>query len=129
MLHRSKGRGRPAAMTPRPTRSLHRNETMNAQTAKDQFTYTLGNSSYVDYLYDEPPVTVVKTPQPSIRQWLSRAVSAVVEWRRRQAVLQEMQMLTDRELADIGLTRADLPRVFDPAFAVSHARGRDYIGY
>jgi len=102
---------------------------MNAQTAKDQFTYTLGNASYVDYLYDEPPVTVVKTPQPSIRQWLSRAVSAVVEWRRRQAVLQEMQMLTDRELADIGLTRADLPRVFDPAFAVSHARGRDYIGY
>jgi uncharacterized protein YjiS (DUF1127 family) len=40
-------------------------------------------------------------------------------------VLQEMSMLTDRELADIGLSRADLPRVFDPAFAMEHARGRD----
>jgi uncharacterized protein YjiS (DUF1127 family) len=38
-------------------------------------------------------------------------------------------MLTEHELADIGLTRADLPRVFDPAFAAEHARGRDYIAY
>ena len=31
-------------------------------------------------------------------------------------------MLTDRELADIGLSRVDLPRVFDPAFAADHVR-------
>ena len=40
-------------------------------------------------------------------------VSAFVE---RQRVLSELGSLTDRELADIGLSRAELPRVFDPAF-------------
>ena len=37
--------------------------------------------------------------------------------------------MSDRELSDIGLSRADLPRVFDPAFASDHARGRDYVAY
>jgi hypothetical protein len=45
---------------------------MSAPMTKDQFTFTLGNASYVDYLYDEPPVAVVKTPprnaQPTRRR-------------------------------------------------------------
>jgi uncharacterized protein YjiS (DUF1127 family) len=32
--------------------------------------------------------------------------------------------MSDRELADIGLSRGDLPRVFDVDFAADHARGR-----
>jgi uncharacterized protein YjiS (DUF1127 family) len=96
---------------------------------KDQFTYSLGNASYVDYSYDEPPVTVVKTPRNGIGYWLGRAAAAFTAWRRRQAVLQELGMLSERELADIGLSRADLPRVFDPAFAADHARGRGYLAY
>lgn len=43
--------------------------------------------------------------------------------------MQEMAMLSDRELADIGLSRVDLPRVFDPTFAAEHVRGRDYLAY
>jgi len=35
-------------------------------------------------------------------------------------VLDELSGLSDHELADIGLARNDLSRVFDPAFA--HAR-------
>ena len=38
-------------------------------------------------------------------------------------------MMTDRELSDIGLSRADLGRIFDPTFAANRARGRDYIAY
>jgi Domain of unknown function (DUF1127) len=34
-------------------------------------------------------------------------------------VMQEMAMMTDRELSDIGLTRSDITRVFGPAFAAS----------
>jgi uncharacterized protein YjiS (DUF1127 family) len=94
---------------------------------KDQLTFSLGNTSYVDYLYDEPPVAVVKTPRSGIGHWLSVAMTAFVAWRRRQAVLQEMAMLSERELADIGLARTDLPRVFDPTFAAEHERGRDYL--
>jgi uncharacterized protein YjiS (DUF1127 family) len=96
---------------------------------KDQFTFSLGNASYVDYSYDEPPAIGVKTPGNGIGYWLGRVVAAFVAWRRRQAVLQELDMLSARELADIGLSRADLPRVFDPAFAADHARGRDYLAY
>lgn len=102
---------------------------MSAPMTQDQFTFSLGNASYVDYSYDEPPATVVKTPRTGVAHWLSRAVAAFAAWRRRQAVLQEMSMLTERELADIGLSRADLPRVFDPASAADHARGRDYLAY
>jgi uncharacterized protein YjiS (DUF1127 family) len=102
---------------------------MNALTSKDQFTFSLGNASYVDYAHDEPPAIVDEPHKHGIREWLSRSVSALVEWRHRQVVMQEMEMMTDRELADIGLSRADLPRVFDPAFAADHARGRDYIAY
>ena len=34
---------------------------------------------------------------------------AISAWRQRQEVLREMQMMTDRELADIGLSRGDWP--------------------
>ena len=37
--------------------------------------------------------------------------------------------MTDRELSDIGLSRSDLARVFDPAFAAARDRGHEYIGY
>jgi len=96
---------------------------------KDQLTFSLGNTSYVDYSYDEPPAIVVKAPKSGIGHWLSVALTAFVAWRRRQAVLQEMAMLSERELADIGLSRADLPRVFDPAFVMEHGLGRDYLAY
>jgi uncharacterized protein YjiS (DUF1127 family) len=52
----------------------------------------------------------------------------VVDFPRRRAVIDELSMLSDHELSDIGLTRADLPRVFDPAFASEHQATRDYIG-
>ncbi len=39
-------------------------------------------------------------------------------WMERQSVLSELNDLTDRELADIGLSRADIRNVFDPTFAI-----------
>jgi len=39
-------------------------------------------------------------------------------------VLDELGMLSDHELADIGLSRVDLPRVFDPAFAADREAQR-----
>ena len=102
--------------------------TMNAPVAKDQFTFSLGNLSYVDSTYDDAPAFAPVEQNHGIREWFSRRISAFAEWRRRQATLREMEMLTDRELADIGLNRADLPRVFDPAFAADRPRGQDYYG-
>ena len=99
---------------------------MNAPVAKDQFTFSLGNLSYVDSTYDDVPAPVA--PKHGVREWFERRANAFAEWRRRQETLREMEMLTDRELADIGLARSDLPRVFDPAFAADRPRGQDYLG-
>lgn len=40
---------------------------------------------------------------------------------RRRAVIQELETLTDHELADIGLSRVTLHQVFDRDFAVNRA--------
>lgn len=48
---------------------------------------------------------------------LQAAVAWVVDMPRRRAVIDELAALSDHELADIGLIRSDLKRVFDPAFS------------
>ncbi|MGG5817518.1 DUF1127 domain-containing protein [Falsiroseomonas sp. HW251] len=51
---------------------------------------------------------------------LRRAFSAlwqvVTTWPSRRAAYEQLRGLTDRELADIGLTRGDIAKVFDPGF-------------
>jgi len=42
---------------------------------------------------------------------LSHLVRLVRAWRRYDAGLQELSLLGDRELADIGITRSDIPRI------------------
>ena len=101
---------------------------MNAPVTKDQFTFSLGNVSYIDSSYEDAPALVPAEPKHAIRDWFNRQLGALAEWHRRQETLREMEMLTDRELADIGLSRSDLPRVFEASFAADHARGRDYPG-
>jgi uncharacterized protein YjiS (DUF1127 family) len=99
---------------------------MNASTAKDHLTFTLGNVSYIGPEFDIDARPVVNPEKPG---WLAAVMARVAAWRRRREVMAEMAMMSDRELADIGLARSDLPRVFDPAFAADHIRGRDYVGY
>ena len=56
---------------------------------------------------------------------LANRLVAAVRWLaampKRRAVLDELSRLSDHELADIGLTRGDLPRVFDPAFTAGRS--------
>lgn len=101
---------------------------MNAPVAKDQFTFSLGNLSYVDASYDDGRAYAPVQRKGGVRKWLAGRVSAFAAWRRHQEALHQMEMMTDRELADIGLNRGDLPRVFDPAFAAERARARNYPG-
>jgi uncharacterized protein YjiS (DUF1127 family) len=92
---------------------------MSAPIAKDQFTFALPNLTYVDASLEEANFRAPALPgKPSgLRAW----VAAFVAWREKRAAINELQMLTDRELADIGLTRADVPRVFN------EARNRDLL--
>ena len=65
---------------------------------------------------------------------IGAAVQWLVELPRRRAVIDELSTLTDRELADIGLTRDSLAEVFNPEFAVAREQdtrlgqiGRAYV--
>jgi uncharacterized protein YjiS (DUF1127 family) len=51
--------------------------------------------------------------------WIAAALAWVAEMPRRRAVIAELRALSDRELDDIGITRADLPRLFDADFGRS----------
>ncbi len=102
---------------------------MSAPLAKNQFTFSLGNMSYIGPSYEDVPAYSAQEVRQASGGWIARGLRAIKAWYARQAVLREMEMMTDRELADIGLSRGDLPRVFDPAFAADHARGRDFPGY
>lgn len=48
---------------------------------------------------------------------VAELVETVATWPRRQQTYENLARLTDRELADIGLTRGDIARVFDEDFA------------
>lgn len=102
---------------------------MSAPLTKDRLAYTLGNQTYIGPAYEDSQVPAVKPEKSGIAALADRLLTKVAEWRHRRQVMEEMAMMTDRELADIGLSRADLSRVFDPGFAADHVRGRDYIAY
>jgi len=61
---------------------------------------------------------------PRVRRGLGRriadALAYLVALPRRRAVLDELSSLSDRELADIGIARSELKRVFEPAYARDH---------
>ncbi len=51
---------------------------------------------------------------------VSVLAQAVVTWPERRRTYENLRALTDRELADIGLTRGDITHVFDPDFEMPH---------
>jgi len=55
---------------------------------------------------------------------LGRAFAAIKtglgEYLHRQRVLSELSRLSDRELADMGLTRGEIREIFTPEFAARH---------
>lgn len=49
---------------------------------------------------------------------LTVVASAVASWPKRRATYESLRSLTDRELADIGIARGDIARVFEPDFVM-----------
>lgn len=93
---------------------------MNAHSANSQFSFQLPSMSYIDAKWEEPELRSAPTRQPIRRQrglagWLRSRIAAFKAWRAQQQTLAELDAMTDRELIDIGLTRADIGRVFDEA--------------
>jgi len=93
---------------------------MSAHIANSQFSFQLPSLSYIDAKWEEPSLREA-APSPRVRSrglaaWLSHQVAALVAWRRNSEAEAELQAMSDRELADIGLSRSDLSRVFRPGF-------------
>jgi uncharacterized protein YjiS (DUF1127 family) len=102
---------------------------MSAPLAKTDFVFKLATSqSYIDDAYDPTPLAAAQAAPRGLLRRIGDGVTFVAQsvktWAARQATLSEMGMMSDRELADIGLSRGDLCRVFDADFAADHARGR-----
>ena len=122
-------RERSAAMTPRWTRSKDGLRHMSAPLAKTDFVFKLATSqSYIDDDYDPTPLPTARAASRGLLREIGDGLAFVAQsirnWSARQATLSEMGMMSDRELADIGLSRGDVPRVFDADFAADHASGR-----
>jgi len=102
---------------------------MSAPLAKTDFVFKLATSqSYIDHTYDPTPgITAQPAPRGLLRQvadGLASLTQGIRNWADQQRTLSEMGLMSDRELSDIGLSRSDVPRVFDPSFVSDHARGR-----
>jgi uncharacterized protein YjiS (DUF1127 family) len=102
---------------------------MRASTANGQFGFSLGNLSYIGPSYEEADAAVVKPARRGLGGFLQRLAHGFVEWRRQNALTEQMARMSDRELADIGLTRGDLPYVLGAGFATEQTRGRDHVAY
>ncbi len=88
---------------------------MNAPLSADQMALLMSNSlSFTG--------SVVEAARPfSMGARLRRFGAYLRSLPQRRAVMNELASLSDRELADIGLHRAEMGRVFDPKFV--EARG------
>jgi uncharacterized protein YjiS (DUF1127 family) len=93
---------------------------MSAHTA-DSHSFKLPSLSYIDAKWEEPDLTApaaapVSARKSPIAAWLAGRVEAFGNWRRNREAAAELASMSNYELMDIGLTRSDLRRVFDPAF-------------
>ncbi len=83
---------------------------MDYRTAKQEMALHYSNTS------DAFDSAAVSTGFSRFVARLGAVARWVIEMPRRRAVLNELRMLTDRELADIGLSRAEVAHVYDRGF-------------
>lgn len=102
---------------------------MSAQVSKESIALMMPNR-LGHYFRDEPQfMTRPEVPRIDIFGALWALVMWVVEMPRRRAVLDELNALSEHELTDIGLSRSEVTRVFDPSFSEERNAERAAIAY
>lgn len=94
---------------------------MSAHNASSPMSFQLPSLSYIDAKWEEPALRIPAPPARVVHKgglvaWLSRQVAAFRAWRLEQETAFELSTMSDRELLDIGISRADVGRAFTPAF-------------
>ncbi len=92
---------------------------MTAQFAKDQVSYLAPVN-----LSEAAPSAFAPANENGLAVRVRAATAWVSALLKRRAVMNELSMLSDHELADIGLTRSDIPRVFDRSFVACRGTPR-----
>jgi uncharacterized protein YjiS (DUF1127 family) len=87
---------------------------MSAHLGDSQFSFRLPSLSYIDASWEEPELRAAK-PVPARASVVRALIAAFRGWLRDNQAAAELGAMSDRELLDIGIGRADLQRVFDPA--------------
>ena len=86
---------------------------MSAHTADTQFSFQLPSLSYIDAKWEEPNLRQTAAAAPR-KGALATLFANIQAWFRTNEAMAELGGMSDRELHDIGLTRSDVMRVFDP---------------
>ena len=98
---------------------------MNAPLSKEQLARLMDvnlayRGQYVPELNAPVAVSAPDGRAVGVSRWLGAVGAWIMVYRKRRAVMNELAQLSDRDLADIGLSRGQLWRVFDPEFARTH---------
>ncbi|MDQ1079908.1 DUF1127 domain-containing protein [Pseudoroseomonas cervicalis] len=93
---------------------------MDARITKPEFDSAIPSAAQTLDAARTVALEAMRARDEAIGQWIRKAVTsafrAIIDYPRRRRVYDELAMLTDRELADIGLSRTDIPRVFEGDF-------------
>ena len=102
---------------------------MSAPITKSQMAFELPRLSYIDTHLEEPVARVDAgvTRKTGLGTWLAARLAAFGEWNARARSLRELNVMTDRELFDVGLNRGDFDRLFDDRLNQDlRSRGRTF---
>ena len=91
---------------------------MTAHVSKEQLGLMLPGTMSL-YVQDAPDY--LEAPPPGL---FARLLSAVSGWVSRRTEMEEVASLSDAQLADIGISRSEIPLVFDNAFAARRNQDR-----
>lgn len=103
---------------------------MTAPIAKTDLAFELPRQTYINARLEEPNLFAdqAATPKPGLFAWIADRVNAFVTWNRYATEAAHLRAMTDRELADIGLTRGDIGRAFSPAYGEDLRQARALLG-
>lgn len=91
---------------------------MSAHTVHQTFSFQLPSLSYIDAKWEEPNLRAPTQLHDAARKLalVARIKEAIQARRQARQAVAEFAGMSDYELADIGLSRSDIHRVFNPAF-------------
>ncbi len=103
---------------------------MTAHTAKSNLAFELPRQTYINVRLEEPNLYAYEAPAEKTGPlaWIAQRLAAFTTHSRKAQQVAELRAMTDRELADIGISRGDINRVFTADHARDMHEARALLG-